>query len=87
MIMSTLKVIVVKIEKVLPHPDPETIGLDLIPINGWCVLVKKGTFSVGNGNMTVKSTGSIAAKDLNLTDSTGTVYVLTGDLIKKLISL
>jgi hypothetical protein len=46
-----------------------------------------GTFSVGNGNMTVKSTGSIAAKDLNLTDSSGTVYVLTGDLIKKLISL
>jgi RNA ligase (TIGR02306 family) len=46
--MSTLKVRIVRIEKVIPHPDPETTSLDLIPVDGWCVLVKRGSFKVGD---------------------------------------
>jgi RNA ligase (TIGR02306 family) len=46
--MSTLKVLIVEIELVRPHPDPETTALDLIPIGGWPVLSKKGTFKSGD---------------------------------------
>jgi hypothetical protein len=39
---------VVRIEQVLPHPDPETTNLELIPIGEYQVVVRKGEFKVGD---------------------------------------
>ena len=39
---------IVRIEQVLPHPDPETTNLELIPIGEYQVVVRKGEFTVGS---------------------------------------
>ena len=39
---------IVRIERVLPHPDPETTNLELIPIGEYQVVVRKGEFTVGS---------------------------------------
>jgi hypothetical protein len=39
---------IVHIEQVLPHPDPETTNLELIPIGEYQVVVRKGEFKVGD---------------------------------------
>lgn len=44
--MSTHSVNIIEIEMVLPHPNAER--LDIIPVNGWQAVVKKGQFAVGD---------------------------------------
>jgi hypothetical protein len=39
---------IVKIEMILPHPDPETVNLEIIPIGEYQVVVRKGEFKVGD---------------------------------------
>jgi len=39
---------IVQIEQILPHPDPETTNLELIPIGEYQVVVRKGEFKVGD---------------------------------------
>jgi hypothetical protein len=39
---------VVRIDEILPHPDPETTSLELILIGGYQVVVKKGQFAIGD---------------------------------------
>lgn len=39
---------VVRISEVLPHPDPETTSLELIHIDGYQVVVRKGQFAIGD---------------------------------------
>ena len=39
---------VVRISTILPHPDPETTNLELILIDGYQVVVRKGDFKVGD---------------------------------------
>jgi RNA ligase (TIGR02306 family) len=78
--MSTLKVRLVRIEKVIPHPDPETTGLDLIPVDGWCVLVKRGSFVVGDLAVYFPIDSLLP---LELSDAIGcTKYLGTGGHIK-----
>jgi len=45
--MSSLIVPVVVIDEIIPHPDPETIALEIAKVLGWQVVVRKGTFKVG----------------------------------------
>jgi RNA ligase (TIGR02306 family) len=78
--MSTLKIQPVRIEEVLPHPDPETTGLDLIPVGGWCVLVKKGSFVVGDTAIYFPIDSLLP---LELSDAIGvTKYLGTGGHVK-----
>jgi RNA ligase (TIGR02306 family) len=44
--MSTHSVNVIKIETVLPHENAER--LNIVPVNGWQAVVKKGQFKVGD---------------------------------------
>ena len=46
--MSTLIVEVCNILDVRPHPDPETIALEIAIVKGWECVVKKGSFQVGD---------------------------------------
>ena len=39
---------IVRVETILPHPDPETVNLELIPIGEYQVVVRKGEFKVGD---------------------------------------
>ena len=39
---------IVRIDRVLPHPDPETVNLELISIGEYQVVVRKGEFKVGD---------------------------------------
>lgn len=45
--MSTHEAIVVKVEEILPHPDPETFRLGIIKIWGYQVVVAKEMWKVG----------------------------------------
>jgi hypothetical protein len=42
--MSSLIVEIVKIDKVVNHPDPATTSLDVATVKGWNCLIKRGTF-------------------------------------------
>ncbi len=42
------RVNVVKIKEILPHPDPETINLALVKVEGYQVVIRKGDFAVGD---------------------------------------
>jgi len=45
---STLIVEVDRIAEILPHPDPETVALELARVKNWWCCIKKGSFSVGD---------------------------------------
>lgn len=45
--MSALKVEILRVDKVSPHPDPETTALDLAEVKGWQVVVRKGSVTPG----------------------------------------
>ena len=46
--MSSLIVEVVKVEKVIPHPDPETVSLEVAFCKGWQLVVRKGALKEGD---------------------------------------
>lgn len=46
--MSSLIVEVCKIDCVAPHPDPETINLEIATVKGWECIVKKGSYKKGD---------------------------------------
>lgn len=46
--MSTHAVRIIEIERVDPHPDPETTKLALVPIGGWQAVVQKEQFKPGD---------------------------------------
>lgn len=46
--MSKLVVEVLKIEGVMPHPDPETTGLEILVVKGWQSVVKKDGLKSGD---------------------------------------
>jgi hypothetical protein len=39
---------IVKIDEIIPHPDPDTTSLELIVIGGYQVVVRKGQFKAGD---------------------------------------
>src|ERR1700744_1340856 len=39
---------IVRIETIYPHPDPDTTNLELIEIQGYQVVVRKGDFHIGD---------------------------------------
>jgi hypothetical protein len=39
---------IIRVSEILPHPDPETTNLELIHIDGYQVVVRKGDFKVGD---------------------------------------
>lgn len=46
--MSSLIVEVCTIDNIKPHPDPETINLEIATVKGWDCIVGKGTYQTGN---------------------------------------
>ena len=46
--MSELPVEVIRIDRVVPHPDPETTSLEVVVIGGWQSVVKKDSFKDGD---------------------------------------
>jgi len=46
--MSSLIVKVSKINKVVPHSNPEVHSLDIVEVEGWQCLVKRGSFKTGD---------------------------------------
>lgn len=46
--MSTHAVRIIEIDRVDPHPDPETTSLELVPIGGWQAVIRKGDFKAGD---------------------------------------
>jgi intein/homing endonuclease len=47
-LQAFFKVEIVKIDDILPHPDPETHSLELAQIKGWQCVVAKGRYSKGD---------------------------------------
>lgn len=40
--------IVIRVNNITPHPDPETIGLELVNLFGTQVVVRKGSYNIGD---------------------------------------
>lgn len=45
--MSTTIVSIATVDAIMPHPDPETISLELIQILGWQLVARKGQYAIG----------------------------------------
>lgn len=45
--MSSMKVEIVQIDRVDPHPDPETTGLEIVTVKGWQTVIRKGSIAAG----------------------------------------
>ena len=52
--MSEHEVLVVKIENIYPHPDPETTSLEIVKVWDYEFIVRKGTWTLGELGIVVE---------------------------------